>query len=181
MGDTKRIYTCLAGLLEYPGEDIKLRTGECIKALEGQDYPPEVLEELRKFQKDLENIPLDDIRGVFSYTFELTSEFTLDMGYHIYDGFRRSNSLASIKGMYVANGFPLEDASKGELPDHLPVILRFLGFTDNDDLRRDFRETFLVKAMEKLQKNFEKNRKNLYWHLINAVYRIIDKDVKGGS
>src|SRR3972149_791893 len=167
MGDTKRIYTCLAGLLEYPGEDIKLRASECIKALEGQ--------------KDLETIPLDDLRGVFSYTFELTSEFTLDMGYHIYDGFRRSNSLASIKGMYVQNGVPLEEASKGGVPEHLPVILRFLGFTDNEELRKDFRETFLVKAMEKLQKNFEKNRKNLYWHLINAVYRIIDKDVKGGS
>ena len=56
MGDTKRIYTCLAGLLEYPGEDIKLRASECIKALEGREYPPEVLDQLGKFQKDLEKM-----------------------------------------------------------------------------------------------------------------------------
>ncbi len=181
MVKAKHLYTHLAGLLEYPGEDIKLRTEECINALEGfEKYPPEALDEMKKFQKDLESIPLDDLRGVYSYTFELTSDFTLDMGFHIYDGFRRSSSLATIKGMYAQNGFPLDDFSKGELPDHLPVILYFLGFAENEELVGDFRESFLIKAMEKLQKNFEKNRKNLYWHLINAVYRIIDKDVKGG-
>ena len=181
MGKAKHIYNLLAGLLEYPGEDIKLRAAECVTALGGlEQYPPEVVEELKKFQKDLEHISMDDLRGIYSYTFELTSDFTLDMGYHIYDGFRRSNSLASIKGMYQQNGFQVDDFSKGELPDHLPVILYFLGFCENEELKKDFRETFLVRALEKLQKNFERNKKNLYWHLINAIYRIIDKDVKGG-
>lgn len=182
MGNAKNIYALLAGLIELPGEDIKIKAEQCIKALaDYPQYPPDITEELKKFQKDLENIPLDDIKGVYSYTFELTSDFTLDLGYHVFDGFRRSNSLAAIKGMYRDKGFPLEERAGGELPDHLPVILHFMSFTDDEELLGNFRETFVIKALEKLQKNFERNKKNLYWHVINAIYRIIDKDVKGGE
>ena len=182
MENAKNIYALLAGLLEHPAEDIKIKAEQCIKALaDYPQYPPEITEELKKFQKDLENIPLDDVKGVYSYTFELTSDFTLDLGYHVFDGFRRSNSLAAIKGMYRDKGFPLEERAGGELPDHLPVILHFMSFTDDEELLGNFRETFVIKALEKLHKNFERNKKNLYWHVINAIYRIIDKDVKGGE
>lgn len=182
MGNVKNIYGLLAGLLEHPGDDIKIKAEKCIKALaDYPQYPPDITEELKKFQKDLENIPLDDVKGVYSYTFELTSDFTLDLGYHVFDGFRRSNSLAAIKGMYRDKGFPLEERAGGELPDHLPVILHFMSFTDDEELLGNFRETFVIKALEKLHKNFERNKKNLYWHVINAIYRIIDKDVKGGE
>lgn len=182
MANGKNIYALLAGLLEHPEEDIKIKAEQCIKALaDYPQYPPEITEELKKFQKDLENIPLDDVKGVYSYTFELSSDFTLDLGYHIFDGFRRSNSLAAIKGMYIDKGFPLEERAGGELPDHLPVVLHFMSFTDDEELLKNFRETFLIKALEKLHKNFERNKKNLYWHVINAIYRIIDKDVKGGE
>lgn len=175
----KEVYAHFAGLLEYPQEDIKIRTEECMKALRAYSgCPPEALEQMSKFQKDLDHIPLDDLRGIYSYTFELTSDFSLDMGYHIYDGFKRANSLASIKAMYVDNGFPFDELSKGELPDYFPVVLRFLGFIDDEELRANFRESFLIKTLEKLNKNFEKNKKNIYSHLISAIYRIIDKDVK---
>ncbi|HXI09916.1 MAG TPA: hypothetical protein VNK06_03845 [Thermodesulfobacteriota bacterium] len=176
----KTLYSHLAGLLEYPREDIKLKAAECIKAFSaaGSKYPPEVLKELGSFQKDLENISIDDLQGVYSYTFELTSDFTLDLGYHIFDGFKRANSLASIKAMYREQTFPYEEYAKGELPDNLPVVLNFLGFTENEDLRKNFRETFVILAVEKLNKNFEKNKKNIYSHLISAIYRVLDNDVK---
>ncbi len=177
----KSLYDHFAGLLDYPHQDIKIRTGECIKALANYPkYPAEAMEELKSFQREIEDIPLDDIQGVYSYTFELTTDFTLDMGSHIYDGFKRSNQLATIKSMYKLSGFPYEDVSKGELPDHLPVVLRFLSFLQDEDLKKNFRETFLILAMEKLVKNFDKNRKNVYSHLITAIYKVIDKDVKGG-
>lgn len=175
----KNLYVHLAELLEYPQEDIKLKTEECVKALSNSvEYPPEVVEELKKFQKDLDRMPLDDLQGVFSYTFELTSDFTMDMGYHVYDGFKRSNNLSAVKAMYRDHGFPYEEFAKGELPDHLPVLLRFLGFLQDSELKKNFRESFVIIAMEKLNKNFEKNRKNIYSHLMSAIYRVLEKDVK---
>lgn len=176
----KSLYAHLAGLLEYPREDIKLKAAECLKAFAaaGSKYPPEVLGELTGFQKDLEHVSIDDLQGVYSYTFELTSDFTLDLGYHIFDGFKRSNSLASIKAMYRENKFPFEEYAKGELPDNLPVVLMFLGSLEDEALKKNFRETFVILAVEKLTKNFEKNKKNIYSHLISAIYRVLDKDVK---
>lgn len=178
-GTVKNLYALLADLLVYPKEDIRPKAAECLKALEAETrYPPEVLEEFKRFNNDLGRVSLDDLQQVYSYTFELTSDYTLDMGFHIFDGFKRSNSLASIKAMYKDKNFPYEEISKGELPDNLPVVLHFLGFLDDEDLKRNFRESFLIKSMEKLYKNFEKNKKNIYSHLISVIYRVLDKDVK---
>ncbi|MBI5236548.1 MAG: hypothetical protein HY886_09925 [Deltaproteobacteria bacterium] len=178
----KALYAHLAGLLSYPREDIKSRTDECFKALasSGVEYPPEVGVELGRFQKDLEEMPLDDVQGVYSYTFELSADYSLDMGYHLFDGFKRANNLATVKTMYREQGFPFDQIAKGELPDHLPVLLLFLDFLREKDatLMKDFRQSFVILAMEKLNKNFEKNVKNLYRHLIGAIYRILEKDVK---
>lgn len=175
----KSLYTRLAELVEYPREDIKIKLDECIKALANYPkYPPEAVEELKRFQKDMEEVPLDDLQGVYSYTFELTADFTLDLGYHLYDGFKRSGSLSSLKSMYIAHGFPVDEYAKGELPDHLPVVLHFLAMLQDEALKRDVLESFVIKAMEKLNKNFHGNMRNIYHHLISAIYRILDKDVK---
>lgn len=175
----KNLYSQLAVLLEYPKEDIKLKVTECLDALSGDPtYPPEAAEELRLFLGELENTPLDDLQGVYSYTFELSSEFTLDLGAHLFEGFKRANKLASLKAIYRETGFPFDQIAKGELPDRLPVMLHFLGFAQNEDMKRDLRQTFVMVALEKLQKNFEKSRGSMYKHLINAIYRVLDKDVK---
>lgn len=171
------LYSLLAALIEYPGEDYKLKVDECIKTLESSQRYAEAIEEMRHFQQELAEVSLDDIQGIFSYTFELTSDFTLDMGYHLYDGFKRTNKLATIKGMYRAQGFPIDELSKGELPDHLPIILKFIAFSKDEELKKDFLESFVVLAMEKLQKNFERNKINIYFHLVNAIYKIIERDV----
>jgi nitrate reductase assembly molybdenum cofactor insertion protein NarJ len=109
----------------------------------------------------------------------MSADLTLDMAYNQYEGFKRSNILVSIKGMYKDQEFPFDSVAKGELPDHLPVILRFLDFLQDGELKRDFRESFLIKGLEKLKKNIESKPDNPYNHLINALWVIIDKDVKG--
>ncbi len=175
----KSIYTSFAELIKYPGDDIKLKVEECIKLLsESKDSPPEALEELNLFKKGLEEISLDDLQGIFSYTFELTVEYTLDLGHHLYDGFKRSNNLASLRAMYREQGFPFEELAKGELADHLPVVLQFLDFTKDEELKSDLRATLVIMAVEKLVKGFERNKGNIYCHLINAIHRVLDKDVK---
>lgn len=176
----KNLYTFMAGLLEYPREDIKERAQAFSKALAecASKYPPEVTEEFGKFSKDLDVMTLEDLQGIYSYTFELTSDYSLDMGSHLFDGFRRSNKLSTIKTMYRETGFPFEQIAKGELPDHLPILLNFLGFLKDEELKKDFRQGFVILALEKLNKNFEKNVRNAYRHLISSVYRIIETDVK---
>src|SRR3989337_3136307 len=117
---------------------MKKKIDECVQALSKYpQYSKEVTSEIKSFQKDVESIPLDDLQGVYSYTFELAFDTTLDMGAHLYDGFKRASSLSSMKSMYKDIGFPFEEISKGELPDHLPTVLRFLGFVKDEELKTD--------------------------------------------
>ncbi|MFQ5480486.1 MAG: nitrate reductase molybdenum cofactor assembly chaperone [Thermodesulfobacteriota bacterium] len=178
----KSIYEYFADTLHYPDEGLQTSVEAAIEALSHcTQYPPEVMEDMKHFLAELEKLSLDDIQGIYSYTFELTSEYTLDLGHFLYDGFKRSNNLASLKAMYRENGFPYDEVAKGELPDHLPVVLAFLGRLENAELKQDVTSSFLVMALEKLDKNFERNKGNLYSHLISAIHRVVDKDVKGGK
>jgi nitrate reductase molybdenum cofactor assembly chaperone len=180
IGETENsLYTIFADLFSYPKENFKERVQECIDALlDHPEYPGEAVEHLRAFQEKTKDMSLSDIEGFFSYTFEMTADYTLDMGHHLFEGFKRANSLVSMKNMYRAQGFPVDTLLKGELPDHLSVLLRFLDWiTDDDELKADFRDGFVVKSLEKLDKNFEKNKDNIYWNLEKALYVVIHKDV----
>lgn len=175
----KNLYTQLADLLEYPKEDIKLKVEECLKTLlSDPSTPPEAVEEMKHFLMEVGNTPLDDLQGVYSYTFELSTEFTLDLGSHMFEGFKRANMLASLKAMYRESGFPFAEMAKGELPDRLTILLNFLGFSQNEELKKDLRQTFVIMALEKLRKNFERSKGSMYKHLINSIYRVLEKDVK---
>jgi len=178
----KSLYEFFADVLQYPDEDLKAKIEVTMETLSRcPQYGPEVMDAMRKFLEEVERLPLDDIQGIYSYTFELTSEYTLDLGHFLYDGFKRSNNLASLKAMYRENGFPYDEVAKGELPDHMPVLLAFLGTLENSELKQEVTESFLIMALEKLNKNFERNKGNLYSHLIDAIHRVVDKDVKGGK
>jgi len=175
----KDIYTQLAMLLEYPREDFKDRVEEALHVIRVSSRCPEdIRTSIEDFRKVIEDMPLDDLQGIYSYTFELTSDYTLDLGAHVFDGFKRAEFLVNLKTMYRRSEFPFEALGKGELPDHLSLVLRFLGFARDEELKKSFKRDFLIKALEKLSKNFAKNRENPYYHLINAVYKIIDRDVK---
>ncbi len=178
----KSLYEYFADILQFPDEGMRGKIEVAIKALSEQpQYPKEATEEMGKFLEEVESLPLDDLQGIYSYTFELTAEYTLDLGHFLYDGFKRSNYLASLKAMYRENGFPYDEVAKGELPDHMPVLLTFLGTLENKELKQDVTESFLIMALEKLDKNFEKNKGNLFCHLIKAIHHVVDTDVKGGK
>ncbi len=176
----KNIYTHFADLLEFPREDIRPKVDECIVAVNDSQYPEDVVKELMSFRNDLDRLSIDTLQELYSYTFELVSDTTLDIGYYLHagqDGFKRASNLVKIKAMYRDNGFPFDEVAKGELPDHLVVILKFLGFIDDEALKRDFMKTFVVVTMEKLNRNFQ-TKKNAYRHLVGAIHKIIDRDVK---
>ena len=172
-------YSQLAGLLDYPHEDIQGKIEEAINIVSGHsEYSKEISDSLKEFKREIREMTLDDLQGVYSYTFEMSSDYSLDLGSHILEGFKRSGNLVHIKTMYRRFEFPFESLSKGELPDHLPLVLRFLAFVKDEQVKKDFRMDFVIRAMEKLYKNFQQNQENPYRHVIAAVYKVLDRDVK---
>lgn len=175
----KDAYSQLASLFDYPTDSLVSRVDEVINNVSSiEGLPPELINSIKEFRKAIEKLPIHEVQVVYSYTFEMSSDFTLDMGAHIYDGFKRADNLVNIKTMYRRFEFPFETLGKGELPDHLPLILRFLGFVKEEGVKKEFEKDFLIKCLEKLNKNFTKRQDIPYYHVINAVYRLIDKDVK---
>ena len=119
--------------------------------------------------KEAFEMPLDDLQGLYSYTFEISGgETTLDLAYHLYDGFKRSNYLVSLKELYKAKSFPFAEIAKGELPDHLPVVLRFWTSSMTRGCAGRYFESFVIKGMEKLAKNFDisSSKDSPYRHVI---------------
>src|SRR4030065_975140 len=100
----KELYTQFAKLLEFPREDIRQIVEECIQELYGSQYPEEVIKELLSFKNDLDKLSLGSLQELYSYTFELVSDTTLDMGYYIHEGFKRARNLLTIKSMYRERG-----------------------------------------------------------------------------
>ena len=175
--ELRKLYTNLGVILRYPHEDVRPLVGDCIDIVTRGNYPEEVIRELNSFKKDVDRLTLESLQELYSYTFELTSETTLDMGYYVLEGFKRARNLLTIKTMYREQGFPYDEIAKGELPDNLSVILQFVGYLDNEVLKKNFVKSYVIQAMEKLDRNFQA-RKNAYKHLINAIYKILDRDIK---
>jgi nitrate reductase assembly molybdenum cofactor insertion protein NarJ len=174
-----RIYPLFAELLSYPTENTAVAARECVKALRAlPQYPKDAADGVEKFAREIEKLPLDDLQGIFSYTFELTGEYTLDLGFHLFDGFKRTGTLVAMKEMYKTHGFYYDEVAKGELADNLCVVLKFLAELEDQGLKKEFRESFLIRALEKLWKNFESNKKNVYYGTLAALISVINADVK---
>lgn len=185
VSEKRGLYSIIANLLQYPKENINNLVQECKESLLDQnkyseDLKKAILKQLEAFQSNVESMSLDDLEGIYSYTFELTSEYTMDLGHHLLDGFKRSNSLATIKAMYRENEFPYADEAKGELSDNLVIILKFMDHLQDEDLKKNFREDFVIKGLEKLAKNFDRNKNNAYYPLVKMVQKVIESDVRMG-
>ncbi|MFQ5329082.1 MAG: hypothetical protein ACE5D4_03730 [Thermodesulfobacteriota bacterium] len=176
----KGLYSQFAVMLEYPHENIVGLIKGCIKMIEdAPQYPPLAKEHMEACLEKVEGMSLDDLQGIFSYSCEMAADTTLELGYYIFEGFKRTNNLVNIKEMYKDQEFPFEEIAKGELPDRLPIVLRFLDFCEPEDLKKDFRESFVFVGLEKLKKNYDKIRNNPYGDIVNALYEVIVKDVQG--
>jgi len=176
----KGLYSQFAVMLEYPHENIVGLIKGCIKMLdEAPQYPPLAKESLEACLEKVEGMSLDDLQGIFSCSCEMAADTTLEIGYFIFEGFKRTNNLVNIKEMYKDQEFPFDEIAKGELPDRLPIVLRFLDFCKPEDLKRDFRESFVFVGIEKLKKNYDKIRNNPYGDIVRALYEVVVKDVQG--
>ena len=68
-------YTQLAGLLDYPREDMRGKVDEAVNIISGHpEYPAEVIVSLKEFRKSIEDMTLDDLQGMYAYTFEMSSD-----------------------------------------------------------------------------------------------------------
>ncbi len=114
-------YQLLAPLLEYPTARLWEQVGNCISAL--QPECAEAAARLKSFEFVVTQGSLGQVQELYTSTFDMRAECSLYVGHHMFgDDPRRGLFMAKLKEDYRKHGV----SCGNELPDHLPVVLRYL-------------------------------------------------------
>jgi nitrate reductase delta subunit len=135
-------YQLLADILDYPGPRLPERVRECLALL-----PPPSAELLRDFEAYVAHTGEAQREELYTSTFDMRAECSLYVGYQIFgEDQRRSLFMAKLREDYHTHHF----SDGGELPDHLPVLLRYLAVREVDDVREDLIVECVLPALKKL-------------------------------
>ncbi len=141
----KNIFQLFDEILDYPGPQLAAQVDECMGQLAGEC--PEAADALRRFQSEREQMRLEPLQEAYTSVFDMLPECTLNLGYHLFgEDWRRSVFLARLNELFQAKSFPVDK----ELPDHLCLILRFLGQHELDSEANDLIAEGVLPALSRI-------------------------------
>ena len=116
------LYELFADILDYPECRPDRMVEECLSRLALENA--EAADALRHFQTRQSGTEPGKLQELYTDTFDMLPDCSLNLGHQLFgEDSRRSAFMANLIDRYRAIDFRFD----GELPDHLCVILRFLG------------------------------------------------------
>jgi nitrate reductase molybdenum cofactor assembly chaperone NarJ/NarW len=160
MAAPRREIGLFASLLDYPGPGIRETAREIGPG------------RLGPFLDLVERSSRPDLESLYAEAFDFEPSTCLYAGYHLFgDTSRRGPFLVGLKALYARAGF----AMGAELPDHLPLMLRFLaGGTDFDE-RRELVGDCLVPVVAALRRRLEV-KGHPYAPLFEALQGVLEEE-----
>lgn len=170
------VYPLFADLLEYPTPALGGQVSACIKLLKLQQ--PETVERLLAFQSGLCERSLAQMEELYTSTFDMQPVCYPYVGFHLFgESYKRGAFMAKLVEGYRQHGF----AAGNDLPDHLPVILRFLAL-ESAELGNDFSNALLfeglIPALEKMIRSLEGQPNHPYGALLSALWIFLQNVTK---
>ena len=158
--------TIVALALRYPTEGGITIVAAAVEALPGGG----VEREMRRFLKGINRLEFSGLEELYTSTFDLTPMVAPYVGHLAWaDSYERGAFMAELLGAMRGVGVD----PKGELPDHLDPILRYLAVADEP---LESLEPVLVPAITKMEKTLKKaDSKNPYLHVLAAA-RIVAEE-----
>ena len=161
--DAKSIYEQFAKLFEYPGEDYRTNAEECLTALQGEHS--EASESFEEFCAPIRSLNTDDLRELFTRTFDLNPMCTLEIGWQLYgEDYQRGEFLVKMRGQL--REYSLRES--GELPDHLTHARVLLAHLE-PDVAAEFAGGYLLPALDKMRTSWRENR-NAFAALLESAF-----------
>lgn len=112
------------------------------------------------FYAEIAHVSLEGMQELYTTTFDLNPVATLEVGWHLWgEHYERGRFLADLRDLQARLG--IDD--RGELPDHLTVLLPILAQAPDEELREN-----CVKAIDKILAPLEEHG-NPYRHLLRAA------------
>lgn len=161
------LFDLFAVLLEYPTAEMAEQTERLHEQL--TLLLPESAEALEKFVRMLDQLSLEKMRELYTVTFDMQPVCYPYVGYHLYgESYKRGAFMAQLNEAYHTHNY----SAGQELPDHLSVILRFIGL-DAENRQDDFCNALIASgvlpALEKMLKVFDAETENPYFGLLSAL------------
>lgn len=165
---TAPLLDLFAALLEYPASEMDEQAAQLFDQL--TPLFPESAEALEKFVRMPDQLSLEQMRELYTVTFDMQPVCYPYVGYHLFgESYKRGAFMAQLNEAYRNLGY----SAGGELPDHLSVILRFLAF-DADTYRGEFCQTLIhsgvMPALEKMLKVFDAESENPYFGILSSLH-----------
>jgi len=160
-------YNLFADLLAYPTSAILQRTEERLSQL--REAHPETASALEKFLHSLQQHTLERMEELYTITFDMQPVCYPYIGYQLFgESYKRGAFMAQLNEAYHAFGY----SARQELPDHLSVVLRFIGL-DSANRLGDFCQALLnegvMPALGKMLQTFGAQSENPYFGLLSAL------------
>jgi len=161
----------LTGLLEYPGSEFEGRLRSVIPAERRHTSAQSAAlcrdaatTALERFASAISALTPDAREELYTGTFDVTPSCVLYVSIHLFgeENFKRGEFMAGLQARYQQAGF----SPKGELPDHLSVLLRFAAQTDDAE-RRELVQFCLLGPIGKMMAAL--SEANPYRALLEAV------------
>ena len=165
MGDA----SIVAGGFSYPDAE----TLDSLEASVSRMTGVAARREMQRFVKEIRKIHLHRWEELHTETLDLSPKFVPYVGHVVWgENYRRGAFMADLQRDYALAGVD----RRGELPDHLEPVLRYLDATDHPlpDLV-DVLPGAVVAMMKDLKKE---DRKNPYLHLLSAAQAVLRERVQ---
>jgi nitrate reductase molybdenum cofactor assembly chaperone NarJ/NarW len=161
------LYDLFADLLEYPTLATSLKAGHCYSRLQG--FVPDAASTLEHFYSEIERQTLQKLEELYTVTFDMQPVCYPYVGYQLFgESYKRGAFMAQLNEAYHEFGY----SAGQELPDHLAVVLRFIGL-DPANRRGEFCQALLKEgvtpALEKMLQAFGTQSENPYFGLLSAL------------
>jgi nitrate reductase delta subunit len=160
----------LAEVLEYPGDEL---TASCRSLIgefgEGRGEAKQAIEE---FLASIEPLSTSRLQEVYAGTFDVNPACCLYAAYHLHgDSYKRGAFMAGLNREYRERGFE----PGNDLPDHLPVVFRFLAQLEDPELASGLLVHAILPALAHIVRAFEVTD-NVYAKLLQAVLHALKPD-----
>jgi nitrate reductase molybdenum cofactor assembly chaperone len=161
--EEKSIYEQFAKLFEYPGEDYRANAEECLTALRREHS--NAAASLEEFCAPIRSLNTDDLRELFTRTFDLNPMCTLEIGWQLYgEDYQRGEFLVKMREQL--REYALRES--GELPDHLTHALALLAHLEPEEAA-EFAGGYLLPALDKMCTSWRENR-NAFAALLESAF-----------
>lgn len=138
---------------------------------------PESRNSIRRFTEAMAEKSLGEQEELFTRTFDLAAICSLYVTGYIFgdENFDRGTLMATLGEKYRELGFD----TNGELPDHLPILLVFSSWIDEEALDELIRFCLIQPVTEMVDRL--NDSENPYFFLLSSVLVVLKTDLPGGT